>query len=224
MNLLGMGTVEILVVIVVAFVFLGPERLVGLGRHLGKFARDLREMTSELATPIEELRTELTEIQEDLVQVTTEAAADLGAPIDELKSDLAEASSDVQTRVGEAKQELENTVEQARRSPEPAELDTEVREAPTGAESEDQLPEDDGPVEFRPAAKASSPEDEIVVSADGLHGEVSEVDGHRTEGETPVKAEVDGQRAEDGALDELRPAAAGASEEDGDGRSRNEAS
>ena len=48
MNILGMGTIEVLVVLVVAFIVLGPERMVDAARLLGKASRELRRMAEEL--------------------------------------------------------------------------------------------------------------------------------------------------------------------------------
>ena len=48
MNFLGMGTLEIFVVLLVAFLFLGPERMIGVARTLGKTMAELRRMTAEL--------------------------------------------------------------------------------------------------------------------------------------------------------------------------------
>ena len=45
----GMGWMEILVVLVLALVVLGPERMVGLGRSLGKGLRELRQTTEDVA-------------------------------------------------------------------------------------------------------------------------------------------------------------------------------
>lgn len=54
MNFLGMGTLEVLIVLLVAFIFLGPERMVNAGRLLGKMVRELRRMSSELSISLEE--------------------------------------------------------------------------------------------------------------------------------------------------------------------------
>ena len=48
MNILGMGTLEVLVVLLVAFIFLGPERMVSAARVLGKVVAEARRMTAEL--------------------------------------------------------------------------------------------------------------------------------------------------------------------------------
>ena len=48
MNILGMGSLEILAVLLVAFIFLGPNRMVEAARFLGKMAREARRLTAEL--------------------------------------------------------------------------------------------------------------------------------------------------------------------------------
>ena len=48
MNILGMGTFEILVVLLIAFVFLGPQRMIEAARMMGKASRELRRMTDEI--------------------------------------------------------------------------------------------------------------------------------------------------------------------------------
>ena len=48
MNILGMGTLELVAVLLVAFIFLGPERMVDAARLLGKASRELRRLTDEL--------------------------------------------------------------------------------------------------------------------------------------------------------------------------------
>ena len=48
MNFLGMGPMEVLIVLLVAFIFLGPERMVDAARMLGKATRELSRMPAEL--------------------------------------------------------------------------------------------------------------------------------------------------------------------------------
>lgn len=48
MNILGMGTTEILVVLLLAFILLGPGKMVDAARLLGKASREVRRMTEEL--------------------------------------------------------------------------------------------------------------------------------------------------------------------------------
>ena len=64
MNFLGMGTMEIVVVLLVAFLFLGPERMIGVAKTLGKTMAELRRMTAELPNLV---------LDEDEKTVPTEA-------------------------------------------------------------------------------------------------------------------------------------------------------
>ena len=48
MNFLGMGPMEVLIVLLVAFIFLGPERMAEAARMLGKATRELSRMAAEL--------------------------------------------------------------------------------------------------------------------------------------------------------------------------------
>ena len=48
MNFLGMGSIEIVVVLLVAFIVLGPKRMTEAARMLGKATREIRRMTEGL--------------------------------------------------------------------------------------------------------------------------------------------------------------------------------
>ena len=48
MNFLGMGPLEILVILAIAFIFLGPERMIDAAKTLGKLAREARSIASEV--------------------------------------------------------------------------------------------------------------------------------------------------------------------------------
>ena len=48
MNFLGMGPLEIVLILVIAFIFLGPERMVDAARLLGKAVREGRRLATEL--------------------------------------------------------------------------------------------------------------------------------------------------------------------------------
>jgi len=50
MNFLGIGPVELLIVALVAFIFLGPTRMMEAARSVGKVAREVRRATSDLPT------------------------------------------------------------------------------------------------------------------------------------------------------------------------------
>lgn len=48
MNFLGVGPIELIIIGLVAFIFLGPERMVDAARLLGRLTREVRKMTSEV--------------------------------------------------------------------------------------------------------------------------------------------------------------------------------
>ena len=48
MNIFGMGPLELLVIALVAFIFLGPKKMVDAVRLLGKATKEVRRMTDEL--------------------------------------------------------------------------------------------------------------------------------------------------------------------------------
>ncbi|MBI4287860.1 MAG: twin-arginine translocase TatA/TatE family subunit [Chloroflexi bacterium] len=54
MEFLGMGTLEILVVLLIAFAVFGPQRMVGIARGLGKFVRQISKVGSEVTKTLSE--------------------------------------------------------------------------------------------------------------------------------------------------------------------------
>ena len=50
MNILGMGPLEIIVILLLAFIFLGPTKMIDAARALGKASREFRRMASELSS------------------------------------------------------------------------------------------------------------------------------------------------------------------------------
>ena len=48
MDFLGIGPIEFLVIALVAFLFLGPARMVELARSLGRVVQEVRRATSDL--------------------------------------------------------------------------------------------------------------------------------------------------------------------------------
>ena len=53
MSILGMGSLELLVVLLLAFIILGPERMVEAARKLGKLTGELRRMTNEVTEMVQ---------------------------------------------------------------------------------------------------------------------------------------------------------------------------
>ena len=54
MNLMGVGPIELMVIVVVALLVVGPARLVPMARNFGKLLRDLRSSTERLPSLLED--------------------------------------------------------------------------------------------------------------------------------------------------------------------------
>ena len=52
MDFFGIGGGEVILILVVAAVIVGPEKLVGIGRTLGNMANNLRKASSDLTTQV----------------------------------------------------------------------------------------------------------------------------------------------------------------------------
>ena len=55
MNIMGVGPIELVVVLVIAYLVLGPERMASTVRSLAKVVRDLKEQTAGLPKTLDEL-------------------------------------------------------------------------------------------------------------------------------------------------------------------------
>src|SRR5512135_2207297 len=70
MEVFGIGPLEIVLVVLIAFIVLGPERIPGTMRQLGKWTRQLREtvnnITRDYNTEIRELTGEITALQDEI--------------------------------------------------------------------------------------------------------------------------------------------------------------
>ena len=54
MNLFGVGSLEIVIILMVAFLVLGPSQLVSMAKGLGKVVRELRNATGQFASMVED--------------------------------------------------------------------------------------------------------------------------------------------------------------------------
>ena len=70
MEVFGIGPLEIVLVVLIAFIVLGPDRIPGTMRQLGKWTRQTREtinnITRDYNTEIRELTGEITSLQEEI--------------------------------------------------------------------------------------------------------------------------------------------------------------
>jgi sec-independent protein translocase protein TatB len=70
MEVFGIGPLEIVLIALVAFIVLGPDRIPGVMRQLGQWARQLRELshniTRDYNTEIREITGEITALQDEI--------------------------------------------------------------------------------------------------------------------------------------------------------------
>ena len=71
MNIGGMGTLELIIVFLIAFIFLGPQRMSEAAKFLGKLVRDVRRMTADIPELI---------LEDDGKRVDTRLVRRLGGP------------------------------------------------------------------------------------------------------------------------------------------------
>ena len=48
----GLGTAELVVVLALALIFIGPEKLPGIATHLGKVVRKIRDAVDEIRSDL----------------------------------------------------------------------------------------------------------------------------------------------------------------------------
>ena len=59
MNFFGIGTLEILIILIVALIFLGPARTVHMAKNAGKMMGEVRRAFTDLSKAIEEEEREI---------------------------------------------------------------------------------------------------------------------------------------------------------------------
>jgi TatA/E family protein of Tat protein translocase len=79
MNLFGMGTPEILVIMVVALIIFGPGKLPEIGAQVGKAVRDFRratsDLTSEFQSSIDDVQSTVGDMKQTMADVQKETQA-----------------------------------------------------------------------------------------------------------------------------------------------------
>jgi Sec-independent protein translocase protein TatA len=84
MNIVGMGPLEILVVLLLAFILLGPQKMMEGAKLFGKASREIRRMTDELQTTINlEEEPDYSKKPNTSVEVGSDASQDTGEERDQ---------------------------------------------------------------------------------------------------------------------------------------------
>jgi len=105
-GLFGIGLPQILLILVVALIVFGPDRLPGIARQAGRWVNDLRRLTQEARGELSNLTKEL-DLREDLKSVQADLA--------EIKKDLVSTTQDLTKDFRDLKKEvdLKETIEAA---------------------------------------------------------------------------------------------------------------
>ena len=110
----GIGMPELLVILGLALIILGPKKLPDLARGLGRAMREFRRATNEMKDSLQDETRELEDIKESIVDEidrATEPGEEVEEPVDSEK-DTATSSEDGVTRETVAHTEKPDEVDQ----------------------------------------------------------------------------------------------------------------
>jgi sec-independent protein translocase protein TatB len=137
MTFLGIGPGELFLILIIALVVVGPERLPGFARQLGKWivglrnwiqsspdaqlllrARDeleeeLRTIRADLVQEMQTVRDEMQSVRDEMLQATREATLDAARQIDEVTVAAREATDELQQAAQAAEDQVAQHVEEA---------------------------------------------------------------------------------------------------------------
>ena len=112
MEIFGIGPAELVLILLVAFVVLGPERLPRVAYTLGKWMRQLRSMSNELNDQVKaELAATTQELQvarQELQDLSGELSTPLRAPLEETAQELQTVQEEWR-RTGQAPEDTKPT-------------------------------------------------------------------------------------------------------------------
>jgi sec-independent protein translocase protein TatB len=172
MDFLGIGPLELIVVLIIAFIVVGPERLPELARSIGKQLRELRALsqglTAEWQREIDSLsRTESGEsLQETLTKPFKEVQADLQQalpkPID--------VGKEIEDTLTKPLKEAQTDLEQAPNSSPASSSDAKPKPTPTESTPSEQSETASGDAKSEPAPTETTPSEQSeTASGDANH-------------------------------------------------------
>ena len=107
MHFLGIGPMELVVILLVALIIFGPERLPEIGRALGRSVRQFREFSQEITSDLVAVKEELESASESVVST-----------VEEVKGELEEASQSLRQAT-----DIQGILESPAQKPSPPEED-----------------------------------------------------------------------------------------------------
>lgn len=179
MDFLGVGVQEVIAIIILALIFIGPRELPRLASRAAKFLRDLRQVSNafmgewrrelEELDPggeIRELKSELDETRQSL----QDARRDMGKAFTEVGKDIEDTAKTAQNAANLKPKPAENTIAQKNQFSQKNGHGTESGKADEGSEISEAQPEADTSVNDTPDAE---PKNEASSSETGSQTESS---------------------------------------------------
>ncbi len=102
MTFFGMGPLEIMVILVVALLVFGPDKLPQVARQVGELVRNFRRVTADLTAEFHAVTQEFSSEFDELRSVTEELQAELRG----MQADLRGVQTDLQRELGDVNETL----------------------------------------------------------------------------------------------------------------------
>lgn len=131
MDFMGIGPLEVLLVLIIGFLLLGPDKLPGMAAKAGQLYRNFKKATFDLTKAIsEDVSSEKKAISEDVSSEKKTISEDLSSISKAITEDLSfenKAENDVMT-ASEAESDQKSNVENSQKSTPPPESDEKLDE------------------------------------------------------------------------------------------------
>ena len=131
MDFMGIGPLEVLLVLIIGFLLLGPDKLPGMAAKAGQLYRNFKEATFDLTKTIsEDVSSEKKAISEDVSSEKKTISEDLSSISKAITEDLSfenKAENDAMT-ASEAESDQKSNVENSQKSTPPPETDEKLDE------------------------------------------------------------------------------------------------
>jgi sec-independent protein translocase protein TatB len=114
MDLLGIGSGELLLILLVGLIFVGPDKLVGFARSVGKLMRRVSASGKEFSTKLHE-EIDLETQAKELLQAGKDISGALNQAVADMSGVVSRATGDASGALSEAEKEVSNVLEEAAR-------------------------------------------------------------------------------------------------------------
>ena len=106
MGFMGIGPMELIMILVIGLLVLGPNKIPGVARALGKAYGEFRRTMAEVTEPVKEftkeVTTEINDVKKDVIVDRQDIISDLNSTADDLTKDAKEDSADLVKKVDSA--------------------------------------------------------------------------------------------------------------------------